>query len=295
MAINPGALKTRALSSAVFVALMLAAVLWSQWSFYLLFLVIHCGCWIELQRLFGRTTPEYMYVKTELRSMPVIFGFGFMLYCIQPESNFYNQNYFLKGFAFGLMITAFVVWLFRFLQLKSYKKIVSRYTLLGFLYLSLTFGLLFHLRSSFPADNRYFEIDFGLRIVLALMFSIWINDTMQYIVGSLIGKTPFSKISPKKTWEGTVGGILMCVVVISVTGYFTGFLPLTLLMPIAAIAGIFGTMGDLLESRLKRNAGVKDSGNILPGHGGFLDRFDSFIFSIPFVWMAVFLWLKLHH
>jgi phosphatidate cytidylyltransferase len=124
-----------------------------------------------------------------------------------------------------------------------------------------------------------------------IIFSIWINDTMAYIVGSLIGKTPFSKISPKKTWEGTGGGALLCVLVIAVIGYFSGYYTVTDWAIIAAICAVFGTAGDLLESKLKRLAGVKDSGSFMPGHGGFLDRFDSLLVAVPFVWIYVKLFL----
>jgi phosphatidate cytidylyltransferase len=118
---------------------------------------------------------------------------------------------------------------------------------------------------------------------------------MAYVVGSLIGKTPFSKISPKKTWEGTVGGAILCIVVIALLGYFTapayGYAVIHWIA-IAAIAAIAGTAGDLLESKLKRAANVKDSGHIMPGHGGFLDRFDSLLVAIPFVWLYIQLALK---
>jgi phosphatidate cytidylyltransferase len=125
-------------------------------------------------------------------------------------------------------------------------------------------------------------------IPIAIIFSIWINDTMAYIVGSLIGKTPFSKISPKKTWEGTAGGALLCVIVIAIAG---SVIPVARIIPvnqwiiIAAICAIFGTLGDLWESKLKRMAGVKDSGSFMPGHGGFLDRFDSLLLAAPIVWL----------
>lgn len=121
-----------------------------------------------------------------------------------------------------------------------------------------------------------------------LIFSIWINDTMAYLVGSFIGRTPFSAISPKKTWEGTLGGALLCITIISGSSRlfaFTQNMPVELFIGISAIAAVFGTLGDLLESKLKRMAGIKDSGAILPGHGGFLDRFDSLIVAAPFVWL----------
>lgn len=125
-----------------------------------------------------------------------------------------------------------------------------------------------------------------------LMCSIWINDTMAYIVGSLIGKTPFSPVSPKKTWEGTLGGAILCVLAMTIFAWFyTKMIHWTDMLVISALCAVFGTLGDLYESRLKRMAGVKDSGNILPGHGGFLDRFDSLLFAAPAVWLYVQLFM----
>jgi phosphatidate cytidylyltransferase len=124
----------------------------------------------------------------------------------------------------------------------------------------------------------------------AILFSIWINDTMAYLVGSFIGKTPFSKISPKKTWEGTIGGAVLCIFIIGLLGYLlpvTQSLAVIHWIAIAAVCAIFGTLGDLLESKIKRTAGVKDSGSFMPGHGGFLDRFDSLLVAAPFVWLYV--------
>jgi len=124
-------------------------------------------------------------------------------------------------------------------------------------------------------------------VALMLVLSIWINDTMAYIVGSLIGKTPFSSISPKKTWEGTIGGIVLAIGVMTLLGYLTGTFKLIDWLCISAIASVAGTLGDLLESKLKRLANVKDTGQMMPGHGGFLDRFDSLLVAIPFVWLYV--------
>lgn len=142
-----------------------------------------------------------------------------------------------------------------------------------------------------------FGFEFSYLIPCTVIFSIWINDTMAYIVGSLIGKTPFSKISPKKTWEGTIGGAVLCVNVIYFLGMILnagGWIHQSFLKDaaiIAALCAIFGTMGDLFESKLKRMAGVKDSGSIMPGHGGFLDRFDSLLFAAPAVWLYVKLFM----
>ena len=128
----------------------------------------------------------------------------------------------------------------------------------------------------------------GYLLPIILIASIWINDTMAYIVGSFIGKTPLSSISPKKTVEGTAGGAVLAVVAVTLgCKYLFHIDNVKLLLIISATAAIVGTLGDLLESKLKRMAGIKDSGQIMPGHGGFLDRFDSLLLAMPFVWLLI--------
>ena len=143
--------------------------------------------------------------------------------------------------------------------------------------------------------NSWIEENYQLNLVIPLLiiFSLWINDTMAYIVGSFIGKTPLSVISPKKTWEGTIGGVILAVVVVGLIAYYTPYISPIHAMIIAVIASVAGTFGDLFESKLKRLAAVKDSGSIMPGHGGFLDRFDSLLFASVFVWFYVKLFFKL--
>lgn len=162
----------------------------------------------------------------------------------------------------------------------------------GLLYLSLPLFLLCDLRF----DWLHTQVAVGdaglddlarLSLVLLLIFSIWINDTMAYIVGSLIGKTPLSPISPKKTWEGTAGGALLAVGVMTGIAWLIDPALARHAAAISAIAAVSGTLGDLFESKLKRTAGVKDSGSFMPGHGGFLDRFDSLLFAAPCVWLYV--------
>lgn len=160
---------------------------------------------------------------------------------------------------------------------------------LGLFYISLCWGLMLELRQYnlvFLSNDSV--TDLGMILPAAIVFSIWINDTMAYIVGSLIGKTPLSPVSPKKTWEGTIGGIVLAVILMGIIAIlFKASIVQT--MVIAAIASVAGTLGDLLESWLKRKSGVKDSGTLLPGHGGFLDRFDSLLLAIPAVWIYVVL------
>lgn len=127
-------------------------------------------------------------------------------------------------------------------------------------------------------------------IILALFLFLWINDTGAYLVGSMIGRHKlFERISPKKTWEGFLGGLLICVGTAPLFYYFgndffgmnTLRANLAIWMGMAAIVSIFGTWGDLIESMIKRNLNIKDSGKLIPGHGGILDRIDSLLLALP--------------
>ena len=179
---------------------------------------------------------------------------------------------------------------------KLIKKIYGKnvlYFLLGLIYITMPIVMMIDVAYKWhihTTDNTNY-VEFLKIIPCLIIFSIWINDTMAYLLGSVIGKTPFSKISPKKTWEGTVGGAILCVIVISLIAYFTELIKVKNAAIIAALCVIFGTLGDLFESKLKRMANVKDSGSFMPGHGGFLDRFDSLLFAVPAVWIHIKLFL----
>ena len=208
--------------------------------------------------------------------------------------NFTSDEFVLFGLRFhalGWFVGLPILLIFPIVELLFTRNIQLKnigYSLLGVGYISLSLGLFtelyartFHL----PGPNGFFSVS-GPFLPMVLIGSLWINDTMAYIVGSMIGKTPFSKISPKKTWEGTIGGALLAVIVVALIMYFIQNQNFSWIWPsVAAIAAITGTTGDLLESKLKRMANVKDSGTIMPGHGGFLDRFDSLLIATPFVWL----------
>jgi phosphatidate cytidylyltransferase len=164
------------------------------------------------------------------------------------------------------------------------------YSLAGIGYISLSWALMIDLRMKGILGFGDQQWDLGWILPMVLIASIWINDTMAYIVGSLIGRTPLSSISPNKTWEGTIGGALLAIIVVTASWYFFVIeSSWKQIAGIAAIAAIVGTVGDLFESKLKRLAHVKDSGHIMPGHGGFLDRFDSLLLATPVVWLFLYI------
>ena len=282
--------KIRALSAVVFVAVMLIGLLWNHWSFLFLFSIIHFGCWVEYQKIMGLINPDFNNITSTQRYGFMIAGWALML-------SMTNSAFVLKGTRMSslglllLLVCGIVLPLFLVVLRKNYSVKNLGISVLGLLYISLPWALMISLRShGLISSGSAVLMDTGMVIPLVLIASIWINDTMAYIVGSFIGKTPFTPISPKKTGEGTAGGAILCVLAVTLGGYYIfKIADITSLIVISAIAALFGTAGDLLESKLKRNAGIKDSGQIMPGHGGFLDRFDSLLVATPFVWLYVIL------
>lgn len=293
MALNLATLKTRSLTAVIFVVVMLGGLLWSHWSFFLLFTIIHFGCWSEYQKLIGKIDPEYTTITPFHKYGVRIGGWCILLYFTNNALNIGDFSLHAIGWWTGL-ICVFMLPIIELLFAGNIRLRNIWLSAWGLLYISLSWGLMIDLRgqSIIAVDRGQGHIDLGPVIPCGLIFSIWINDTMAYIVGSLIGKTPFSAISPKKTWEGTIGGAVLCVAVIALLGWWIDIYSVYDWIAIASIAAVTGTAGDLLESKLKRMANVKDSGALMPGHGGFLDRFDSLLVATPFVWLYVMIFMK---
>ena len=162
----------------------------------------------------------------------------------------------------------------------------SAITFTGFVYVAIPFSLL-----NFMVFPEYpFSTAFNSRILLGVLLIVWTYDSMAYLIGSRLGKNKiYEKISPNKTWEGFLGGAVFALCSGFLCHLVFKQISLTDWIVIALIVIIFGTLGDLFESIIKRRLNVKDSGTMLPGHGGLLDRFDSLLFVIP----VVFVWLSL--
>lgn len=320
MAFNKQVFKTRAITAILFAIIMLVGLLWNHWSFFILFSIIHFGCWTEYQKLVMLIDPGYKEITPFHRYGVMIAGWCFMLWFTGDHYRIGDLRLHEMGWWLGL-IFFFLLPITELLFTSNIRPKNIAHSAFGLFYISLSLGLMMDL-GSFVTDiiithagsnfgnpgtvMNLFPPPFFYMVViipLAIIISIWVNDTMAYIVGSIIGKTPFSKISPKKTWEGTIGGMILSVLAV---GFLFRAIPTSVVMPgwhfeifepyhwfiIAAISAIAGTAGDLLESKLKRLAGVKDSGSIMPGHGGFLDRFDSLLVAIPFVWLYVSIFLR---
>lgn len=194
---------------------------------------------------------------------------------------------FVEGFSVFVPYILTIIYLFiAELYLKNENPIMNwAYTMLGQMYIALPISMINVL--AFQRDaNGQMTID--MLLPLSIFIFLWTNDTGAYCSGSLFGKHKlFPRISPAKSWEGSIGGGILVVIVAAFIGYSTtnesgvNMLTIPQWIGLGIVVAVFGTWGDLVESLFKRTLGVKDSGNILPGHGGMLDRFDSSLMAIP--------------
>jgi phosphatidate cytidylyltransferase len=277
MALNKQTFVTRGLSASVFVAVLLSAVYFNYWIASAFFAVVSCICFHEFGKLAEKLGTQVFKVGGYL------IGGVLILFNLSSSLSEVNNSVILQVVSLLSVVMLGSIALFSKVEKPFH---AACFTLFGVMYCFLPFTLLLQI----PILSKTLAMqDYQALTILGLIFLIWANDTFAYIGGSLIGKNKmYERVSPGKTWEGTLVGVVCCIGV----GFFLSFAGTyknVFVWPcIAAIVGVFGTIGDLIESLLKRQAGVKDSGAIMPGHGGALDRFDSLIVAAP----VVFVFLK---
>jgi len=207
---------------------------------------------------------------------------GLLLFgtCFGMVHGFIPQNAFL---IFIPVLT--ILFLFETFRDNSKEIQNSSVTLTGFVYVAVPFSLLnFIVYPDYPETPEFFPW-----ILMGVFFIVWVYDSMAYLVGSMFGKHKINeKISPNKTWEGFTAGAIFALVMGVLNAVIFQEPDIVNWLIIAAIVVAFGTLGDLFESKIKRKLNVKDSGSVLPGHGGLLDRLDSLLFVIPviYVWLT---------
>lgn len=220
---------------------------------------------------------------------PLVIGAIFTLFLV-------GSAYFCPGD--GMVGTVTLCSLFLFLlAIYHFEKggfVTASVAVAGFIYIGLGFSHLILLR--FFDETRTIQtilgnFTMGETLVWLMFIGTWASDSFAYFVGRAMGKQPLSEnISPKKTVEGFVGGVIGTTVLIFIIGHFLFDFNFLLMTPLGIALAIFGSLGDLVESTLKRHTKIKDSGNIIPGHGGVLDRFDSVLFNAPIMYYyAMFL------
>ena len=265
-----------------------------KYSFYWLLVLIAMGCLWELMGLLlpkDETYRKFRKIAGCILGVLPVMWFGNKIFChtfsglSTPDeiANDYMSTHFevtIQIFLFALFLIFILFVTELFLSGKSPFSYIGHY-LTGLFYISIPICLLFSIAAA--PDASYYP-----HRVLGLLLLVWTNDVGAYLVGSRFGRHKLLKrISPKKTWEGTIGGAVLTMVVAWGLSYLITDFTQPQWLVLSLVAAIGSNLGDLVESMLKRSAGVKDSGKILPGHGGLLDRFDAFIFCLPFFWLVL--------
>jgi phosphatidate cytidylyltransferase len=253
----------RAISGLLYIALIIGSLYWSEHIFYLVFFVLGLICLGEFKKL------------TKLASIfPIIIYITLFFFLV--AGNFQHELGTNLILAVSILVNMYLI-LDLFKVSSKPSSIPKKYLLTSF-YLSSGISFL----CLIPTFNHQFTP----LIILGVFILIWTNDSFAFIVGKLFGKHKlFERISPKKTIEGFLGGLVFSCIASYFIANFTETLSVCSWLIISIIIGVFGAIGDLIQSKFKRAAAVKDSGNIMPGHGGMYDRLDSIIFSAPFIYL----------
>lgn len=258
-------LQQRIIAGLIGAALMLGSICLSEWSYFFLFFSI---CFLALREFYNLL--RFADIKPNMffgtLSGMMIFTLIFLI-----EKQILNFTFYFLLFPFLFLL--FLFELFR----KNEKPFVNiAFTFLGNIYIALPFALL--------NVSAFRNGEYNYRIVLGILLLLWSNDIGGYFSGMIIGKNKlFFRVSPKKTWEGTIGGALFGIFTSLILSVFFKDLSVIQWLILASIIVVIGSYGDLVESLLKRSLAIKDSAQTIPGHGGFLDRFDGLLLSAPFI------------
>ncbi len=247
-------------------AAIITGICLGEWTYFAVFLIICLFTLLEFYKLVGLDglAPQKAY--------GTFCGIAIYALSFFVEREVISSRYYIL--IFPLISCIYLIKLYKKFERKPFTNIA--YTFLGIFYIAVPFALLNVVAYE---DNHYnYEIIFGL------LFILWASDTGAYFAGTLFGRRKlFERISPKKSWEGFMGGAILAFIFVFGLAQFFHSLTLLQWTIIGLIIIVGGTFGDLIESLLKRSIEIKDSGDSLPGHGGFLDRFDGLLISAPFI------------
>lgn len=267
MSLNLPVFYQRLWSAVIFAIIMVFGLLYNNYTTLLLASIIQFLCFREYFALLQKIEPNNYWQP----KLPVIVQILSLLWLWLSS---FKYNYYQLPWLLCLCTPAIIL----AISVLGKKPSVNAglQSLAGMFYILLPMLLLIQIRT------------ISFVIPMAILLLIWTSDTMAYLVGSFIGKTPFSSISPNKTWEGTIGGAVLTIAVGGIWGYFSHYYNIADWIILGLIVSITAPLGDLIKSKLKRMAGVKDSGKLMPGHGGALDRFDSLLITLPFAFCYVY-------
>ncbi|MFY0673954.1 MAG: phosphatidate cytidylyltransferase [Bacteroidia bacterium] len=256
----------RALSGVVFVCVVIGAIFWGGPSYVFLLAIVSGIALHEYMSNVQKTGKADFHGLQKV--LPLVAGFSVLLY---GNALFYAPNK-------SVLLVIPLMLMLAFARLVFTKMVnginTIAYTFMGLGWVTFNFILLIYW--------AYIYGEYSYTYLIGGIIFIWVNDSFAYLTGRFIGKRKlYERVSPNKTWEGTIGGLLFAVLAGFLFAYFGEFDSLVW-MGFGLICGLCATVGDLFESVIKRSLGVKDMGKIMPGHGGMLDRFDALIFAAPF-------------
>ena len=263
----------RSVSGLVMGAVLLACVLVSPWTWAALLLFIIAVGTFEMSRLLKMNSVAGIIIGEALSISFFILPALVALQVIESRWLLFEMPIAMMPFLYALFST------------KHDAKPIFTYLFASLTFLSLPSSLML-----FMFCEDLFGQFAGSRLIILVFCILWVNDIFAYLTGKLLGKHKlFSRISPGKTIEGSIGGLVFTLVSLVVFSHYSAWIPISHAIGLGIVAVVFGTLGDLCESMLKRQARVKDSGKLIPGHGGILDRFDSIMFSVPFIFVYLLL------
>ncbi len=259
-------LTQRFITAVIGAIVIIISVIWSEWAYFVIFLGICIFTQLEFYKLLK--LDEMLPLKFWGTMAGV---FIYVIIFLEQKYEIASKYYFLL---LPVVYTAFLIKLYRKTEKKPFTNIGL--TFLGIIYVALPFALL-HVSAYHTGPYTY-------QIIIGIIFIQWASDSGAYFAGIRFGKRKlFERVSPKKSWEGFLGGMMLAFLMsVGIYKYFDT-LQLWEWLSIALIVAVVGTYGDLVESLFKRSMEIKDSGTSIPGHGGFLDRFDSLLLSLPFI------------
>lgn len=263
----------RAITGVLFVAILVGCILYNPLSFGILFTIISALTIYEFGQLVNMRAEG-----VNINKMITMLGGAYLFLAIMGFCTNEGQEGSKIFIPYVLLLLYMMI---SELYLKKENPILNwAYSMFSQLYIGLPFAMLNIL--AFNYDPTYSSVSYNPILPLSIFIFLWLNDTGAYCIGSLIGKHRlFERISPKKSWEGSIGGGVVAIGVSFVLAHYFPFMSMWEWAGLALVVVVFGTWGDLTESLFKRQLHVKDSGTILPGHGGMLDRFDSALMAIP--------------
>lgn len=256
----------RLITAIIGISIILSCILYNEWTFFILFCTISILTQWEFYKLLGLDGHE------PLARYGTFCGIMISLATFLIEKGILPFKYYFL--LLPMLTITFFIKLYKKTDLKPFKNLA--FTFLGIIYVAIPFALINELAIT---ENGY-----NHQIVLGCLFLLWASDTGAYLAGRTFGKRKlFERISPKKTWEGFAGGAILALIVAFILTKNFQTLSEFQWYGIAVIIVVAGTYGDLVESLFKRSMAIKDSGSTIPGHGGFLDRFDGLLLSMPFI------------